>query len=151
MSAPRVSVLMPVRNEERFLSAALASLCRQSLTAWELIIVDDGSTDGTPELLRATAAREGDVYGFGCQAGIQFSLRQRGAACVQELFDLLLGLIDPGAHLALLLGIELAQRFQQHCQRAFLAQEPSLCVFQRGGIGSRGETFLRLGDQVVNH
>ena len=57
---------------------------------------------------RATAAREGDVNGFGCQAGVQFSLCQRGAAQVQELFDLLLGLIDPGAHLALLLGFELA-------------------------------------------
>ncbi|MCY1448823.1 hypothetical protein D9M71_655260 [compost metagenome] len=99
---------------------------------------------------RAAAARERDVNGFGCQPGIQFRLRQRGAAQVQELFDLLLGLIDPGAHLALLLGIELAQGFQQHRQRAFLAQEPSLCVFQRGGVGSRGEPFLRLGDQVVN-
>ncbi|MNI35025.1 hypothetical protein D3C73_890360 [compost metagenome] len=63
---------------------------------------------------------------------------------------MLLGLIDPGAHLALLLGIEFAQAFQQHRQCAFLTQESSLCVLKRGGIRSRGEPFLRLGDQVVN-
>lgn len=58
MNGLRVSVLMPVRNEERFLPAALASLFRQTLTAWELVVVDDGSTDGTPELLRVAAAAD---------------------------------------------------------------------------------------------
>ncbi|HEX9079530.1 MAG TPA: glycosyltransferase [Desulfuromonadaceae bacterium] len=56
-SPPAVSVLMPVRNEERFLPEALRSLARQTLRDWELIAVDDGSTDGTPALL-AGAARE---------------------------------------------------------------------------------------------
>jgi glycosyltransferase involved in cell wall biosynthesis len=49
---------MPVRNEERFLPAALASLFRQTLTAWELVVEDDGSNDGTPELLRVAAAAD---------------------------------------------------------------------------------------------
>jgi glycosyltransferase involved in cell wall biosynthesis len=52
---PRVSILMPVRNEERHLPAALASLFRQSLNDWELVAVDDGSTDGTAGILRAAA------------------------------------------------------------------------------------------------
>jgi glycosyltransferase involved in cell wall biosynthesis len=47
---------MPLRNEERHLRAALASLFRQSLREWELVAVDDGSTDGTAEIL-ARAAR----------------------------------------------------------------------------------------------
>ena len=53
---PRVSILLPVRNEERFLPAALASLMRQSCTDWELVAVDDGSTDSTPAILAAAAA-----------------------------------------------------------------------------------------------
>lgn len=53
---PAVSILMPVRNEERHLPAALASLFRQSFPDWELVAVDDGSTDGTAGILR-TAAR----------------------------------------------------------------------------------------------
>ena len=46
---------MPVRNEERHLPAALASLFHQSLHDWELVAVDDGSTDGTARILRAAA------------------------------------------------------------------------------------------------
>ena len=53
---PAVSVVMPVRNGERFLGEAVESILRQTLTDLELIVVDDGSTDTTPELL-ATAAR----------------------------------------------------------------------------------------------
>ena len=48
---PAVSILMPVRNEARFLPAALASLKAQTLHQWELIAVDDGSTDATPLIL----------------------------------------------------------------------------------------------------
>lgn len=56
MSEPRVSLLMPVRNEERFLPAALASLMAQTEKDWELVAVDDGSTDRTPAILAAAAA-----------------------------------------------------------------------------------------------
>lgn len=56
MNTPRVSILLPVRNEERLLPAALASLFRQTLTDWELIAIDDGSTDSTGALLAAAAA-----------------------------------------------------------------------------------------------
>jgi len=48
---PHVSILMPLRNEERRLPAALDSLYRQTLTDWELVAVDDGSDDGTPRIL----------------------------------------------------------------------------------------------------
>jgi len=53
---PRISILMPVRNEAAFLPAALNSLARQTCRSWELIVVDDGSNDETPAIL-ATAAR----------------------------------------------------------------------------------------------
>ena len=52
---PAVSVVMPVRNGERFLAEAVESILRQTLTDLELIVVDDGSTDTTPELLAAAA------------------------------------------------------------------------------------------------
>ena len=37
MITPRVSILLPVRDEEQFLPAALASLIRQTMTDWELV------------------------------------------------------------------------------------------------------------------
>jgi glycosyltransferase involved in cell wall biosynthesis len=52
---PRVSVVMPVRNGERFLREALDSTLAQSLSDLELIVVDDGSTDATPDILAGAA------------------------------------------------------------------------------------------------
>ena len=51
MSAPRVSVLLPVRDGARFLREALDSVLAQTLADFELLVVDDGSTDETPEIL----------------------------------------------------------------------------------------------------
>jgi glycosyltransferase involved in cell wall biosynthesis len=56
VTTPRVSILLPVRNEECLLPAALASLYRQTLRDWELVAVNDGSTDATGALLDAAAA-----------------------------------------------------------------------------------------------
>lgn len=57
-SIPRVSVLLPVRNGADCLAASLASLRAQTLTNWEALVVDDGSTDATWALLEAEAARD---------------------------------------------------------------------------------------------
>jgi glycosyltransferase involved in cell wall biosynthesis len=46
-SIPRVSVLMPTFNQADFIRRALDSLLAQTLTDWELVIVDDGSPDAT--------------------------------------------------------------------------------------------------------
>jgi glycosyltransferase involved in cell wall biosynthesis len=51
MTAPRLSVIMPARNAARWLQQAIESLLVQTFSAFELIIVDDGSCDGTPGIL----------------------------------------------------------------------------------------------------
>jgi glycosyltransferase involved in cell wall biosynthesis len=48
---PKVSVVMPVRNGGRFLGEAVDSILGQTLTALELIVIDDGSDDGTASVL----------------------------------------------------------------------------------------------------
>jgi len=58
MIDPFVSILMPVRNEETFLKAAVASIKAQTFQEWELVVVDDGSTDGTAAILAAAAEDE---------------------------------------------------------------------------------------------
>jgi len=45
MSTPRVTVLMPVFNGERFLRPAIESVLRQTARDFELLLIDDGSTD----------------------------------------------------------------------------------------------------------
>jgi glycosyltransferase involved in cell wall biosynthesis len=55
-SAPvRVSVLMPMRNPGEFLRAAIASVLCQRDAGLELVVIDDGSTDGSRELVAAMA------------------------------------------------------------------------------------------------
>jgi glycosyltransferase involved in cell wall biosynthesis len=60
-SPPLISILMPVRNEERYLQEALDSVVRQTSADWELVAVDDGSTDATPAILAAAAARDSRI------------------------------------------------------------------------------------------
>ena len=54
----RASVVMPVRDGERFLVEAVESVLAQTLRDFELVAVDDGSTDRTPELLAELARRD---------------------------------------------------------------------------------------------
>jgi glycosyltransferase involved in cell wall biosynthesis len=55
VSRPRASVLLPVRDEEPFLAECLESPSAQTLADFEVIAVDDGSTDATPAILEAHA------------------------------------------------------------------------------------------------
>src|SRR5262245_36121589 len=48
---PRVSVLMPTFNQAPFIRRAIESLISQTMTQWELVIVDDGSFDNTPKFV----------------------------------------------------------------------------------------------------
>lgn len=57
-TAPVVSVLLPVRDGARWLPEAVASLEAQTLDAFEVLAVDDGSDDATPEILEAWAGRD---------------------------------------------------------------------------------------------
>ena len=61
MIDPLVSVLLPVRNGEPFLGAALDSILRQSFGQWELVVPDDGSSDDTPRILADYARRDGRI------------------------------------------------------------------------------------------
>jgi glycosyltransferase involved in cell wall biosynthesis len=58
---PRVSVLLPVENDQRRVGAAIDSVLQQTLTDFELLVLDDGSTDGTLDVVRERAARDARV------------------------------------------------------------------------------------------
>jgi glycosyltransferase involved in cell wall biosynthesis len=56
MTQPAVSIILPTYNRARFLPQAIESIRAQQFFDWELIIVDDGSTDETPELIQRLTA-----------------------------------------------------------------------------------------------
>lgn len=55
---PAVTVVMPVHNGERFVEAALRSIMTQTLRDIEILVIDDGSKDGTPAILERLAAED---------------------------------------------------------------------------------------------
>lgn len=57
-SAPLISVVLPVYNGEQFLSEAIDSILAQTLVDFELLIIDDGSNDGSRQILGEYARRD---------------------------------------------------------------------------------------------
>jgi glycosyltransferase involved in cell wall biosynthesis len=62
-----VSVIIPVFNGERFVGRTLESVLGQTYQQIEVVVVDDGSTDQTPNILDAAAARNGRIRNFRTQ------------------------------------------------------------------------------------
>lgn len=56
-----ISVIIPVYNGEAFIAQALESLQKQTLSEWEAVVVNDGSVDGTQEILEHFAAKDSRV------------------------------------------------------------------------------------------
>lgn len=52
-TTPRVSVVMAAYNEEKHITGAIDSILRQTLTDFEFVVVDDGSTDSTVKILQS--------------------------------------------------------------------------------------------------
>lgn len=61
---PMVSIIVPVWNGEKTLRACVQSILEQTLTDLEIILVDDGSQDGTWPLMETLAAEEGRIRPF---------------------------------------------------------------------------------------
>src|SRR6266545_4880452 len=61
---PTISVLMPSDNVESYIHDAIESVLRQTVPDFEFVIVDDGSTDETVEIIRAYAKQDPRIRFF---------------------------------------------------------------------------------------
>lgn len=83
---PIVSVIMSVYNGERFLGEAIDSVLCQTITDFELIIVDDGSTDSTAKILEEYAQKDPRIVVLTqSNSGIPTSLNKAIAAAKTDL------------------------------------------------------------------
>lgn len=55
---PKISVLLPAYNSEKYLEASIDSILSQTFTDFELILVDDGSKDTSPEIINRYALKD---------------------------------------------------------------------------------------------
>ncbi len=58
---PKISVIIPIYNTERFLTKCLDSICNQSLTELEILLINDGSTDNSLQLITAYAKKDSRI------------------------------------------------------------------------------------------
>ena len=64
MNNPMVSIIMPVKNTAQFLEQCLDSILNQTYTKWELLAVDDGSSDESLSILKAYSEKDNRVKVF---------------------------------------------------------------------------------------
>lgn len=70
MSDPLVSIVMPAYNHERFVAEAIGSAIDQTFESWELVVTDDGSTDGTVAVIQAFRDPRIRLHAFARNQGV---------------------------------------------------------------------------------
>lgn len=121
---PRISVLLPARDAARTVRGAVVSILRQTERDLSVVCVDDGSVDGTADVLEALAARDRRVRVLrGPGEGIARALNRGLAACDGEL-------------VARMDADDLAHPRRLELQHAALDADPALAA-----VGSRVRLF----------
>lgn len=137
---PVVSVLLPVRNAATTLAAALDSLLAQTFTDFELLIIDDGSADATPQLLAQFAARDARIR--------VFTTAPRGIVAALNL-----GLSEAkGEYIARMDADDVSHPQRLEKQVAFLHQHPQIglcsCRVNYGGNATLQAGYARYVDWI---
>jgi glycosyltransferase involved in cell wall biosynthesis len=117
MEQPAITVIIPTYNNAPYLPLALTSIFEQDFTAYEIIVVDDGSTDDTVRLLEPFAGRIQYIYQENAGSA---AARNRGLGLARGQFVVFLDADD------LLLPGKLRQ------QVAYLRERPSLGYVHSG-------------------
>ncbi|WP_309088629.1 glycosyltransferase [Domibacillus sp.] len=89
---PKVSIIVPVYNMERYLKRCLNSLLNQTFSDIEIIAVNDGSTDGTENILNEYLQRDNRIKVITQKNGGVSSARNEGIKAAQGEF---IGFVDP--------------------------------------------------------
>lgn len=149
---PLISVLIPIFNGEMYLQESLDSLYTQSFTDFEIVIVDDGSTDKTAQIINSQSDSRIRYFKNDHNSGIVYTLNRGLALC-------------KGAYIARMDADDISLADRLKCQFAFMESHPEyvLCgtslnkfsesysfIDQRGGLDDDIRTKL-LFDTAINH
>ena len=113
---PAISVVLPVYNAERYLREAVDSILAQTFTDFELILINDGSTDGSGDICRAYGERDPRIVLIDRPNGGLVSALNDGIAKARAP---LIARMDAD-------DISMPERFA--CQYAHMMEHPNLAV-----------------------
>lgn len=132
-----LTVLMPVYNSEKFLKAAIDSIVNQTLTAFEFLIINDGSTDSSEEIIKSYK-----------DPRINYLNNSRNKGIVETLND---GLkISRGKYIARMDADDIAspERFSEQLKFMQAHPEYKLCGSRALGIDVKGEKLYNLNRPI---
>lgn len=130
MSTPLVSVLLPCRNGSKTLRLALQSVLSQTFTNFELLLLNDGSTDNSVDIARSLGDARIRILGDGTARGLPMRLNE-GIAAARGLYIARMDADD----------VCFAQRFER--QVCFLDAHPEIDL-----LGCRAVVFRNSGEVV---
>lgn len=113
----KISIVIPVYNVEKFLPKCLDSVCAQGETVAEIVLVNDGSTDGSLQICKAYAKRDGrikiiDQKNHGLSNAVRVGVRAASCEYIgfvdsddyieKDMFEKLAGaIVESGAEIAI--------------------------------------------------
>ncbi len=142
MTGPLVSIGMSVRNSASSIAATMRSVLRQSFADWEMILIDDGSVDGTLHIVRGFDDQRIRVIADGQNRGLAVRLNQTIA-------------LAQGRYFARLDGDDVCFPERLERQVAYLESHPGVDLLATGGIvfdsGGRalGRRFAPLDHRAI--
>jgi glycosyltransferase involved in cell wall biosynthesis len=75
---PLISIIVPVYNTEKYISETIQSVVDQTYSSWELILVDDGSTDRSKSIIKEWVIKDSRIHFYYKENGGQASARNLG-------------------------------------------------------------------------
>ena len=156
---PEVSVIIPIYNTAAYLRKALDSICGQTLKELEIILIDDGSTDGSRGIIEEYAERDARIRWYAQPNQGQGVARNTALALATGRYIYFMDSDD-------LLGRDALRHCHEECERhkldfAFFDAEtiledrhtPNLYDYRRKGIVDENKLWngIELLDFEINH
>jgi len=140
---PRLTILIPVYNQAGYLPLCLQSIGKQEFTDFEIIAVDDGSTDGSRSILDAYAADERRIRVIAKSNGGYGSALNAGLAAAKGDY---IGIVEPDdtieapMYRVLMAAAEQTQADIVKCSFRRIFSE-GLCLEEKGWYAAAGRVF----------
>ena len=132
---PRVSVIMPAYNSEKYIAEAIESVLKQTYSDFEFIIIDDGSIDSTADIIQKYADNRIRFLKNETNAGIVYTLN-KGIAAAHGEYIIRMDSDD----------ISLPERFQKQVSYMDLHPELAVCGANMVFFGDvQGKTDMPVG------
>ncbi len=138
-----ISVIIPIYNVEKFLDRTLKCVCGQTYKNLEILLVDDGSTDGSGAICDRYAAEDSRIRVFHKKNGGSSSARNLG---IREATGRFIGFLDSDDWIEPDMYETLYTSIQEHPECA-IAQIMSQCYYENGELaegpmGDSGKTYV---------